>query len=118
MANEGARPQRLLWASTPTKNPDASHTLYSQALAAPFTINTIPEAALHAFADHGRIGGFMPADGSNGRQTLASFAEMGIDHRELGEQLQWDGTDAFDKSWKSLLASIAAKHEQPTTCDE
>ena len=111
LANEGARPQRLLWASTSTKNPDAPDTLYIEALAAPFTINTMPEATLHAFADHGTIGELMPADGGNANQTLASFAEIGIDYRALGEQLQQDGANAFDKSWKSLLASIAAKHE-------
>ncbi len=109
LANEGARPQRLLWASTSTKNPDAPDTLYVEALAAPFTINTMPEATLHAFADHGRVGEMMAADGGNAEQALASFAEIGIDYRALGEQLQQDGAAAFDNSWKSLLATIAAK---------
>ncbi len=112
LANEGARPQRLLWASTSTKNPDASDTLYVEALAAPFTVNTMPEATLHAFAEHGTIGEFMSADGGNAGQTLASFAEIGVDHWKLAEQLQQEGADTFDKSWKSLLATIAAKHDQ------
>jgi transaldolase len=115
LANEGARPQRLLWASTSTKNPDAPDTLYVHALAAPFTINTMPEATLRAFADHGTIDEFMAADGGSASRTLSSFAEIGIDHRELGEQLQKEGADAFDTSWTSLLATIAAKQEQPTT---
>ena len=109
LANEGARPQRLLWASTSTKNPDAPDTLYVEALAAPFTINTMPEATLHAFADHGKIAGMMAADGANSAQTLASFAEIGVDHRELAEQLQREGAETFDKAWKGVLASIASK---------
>ena len=114
LANEGARAQRLLWASTSTKNPKAPDTLYVEALAAPFTINTMPEATMHAFADHGAIGELMPVDGGNAWMTLSSFAEIGIGYQELGEQLQREGADAFDASWKSLLATIAGKHNQLT----
>ncbi|MEO7015645.1 MAG: transaldolase [Leifsonia sp.] len=117
LANAGARPQRLLWASTSTKNPEAPDVLYVNALTAPFTINTMPEATLMAFADHGQVREFMPADGGNAGQTLASFAEIGIDHRALASQLQHDGAEAFARSWKSLLASITDKHEQITTSD-
>ncbi|MGH3781842.1 MAG: transaldolase [Pseudonocardiaceae bacterium] len=115
LANEGARPQRLLWASTSTKNPDAPDVLYISALVAPFTINTMPEATLLAFADHGQVGNLMPADGGDGAQTLAAFTEAGIDHQTLATQLQAEGTKSFDRSWKDLLASIASKHEQLTT---
>ncbi|MEO6793717.1 MAG: transaldolase [Mycobacterium sp.] len=114
LANEGARPQRLLWASTSTKNPDAPDTLYVSALAAPFTINTMPEATLHAFADHGALGALMPTDGGDAEQTLNAYASIGVDHRALAAQLQSDGAGSFDTSWKSLLASIAAKHQQLT----
>ncbi len=113
LANEGARPQRLLWASTSTKNPDASDVLYVQALAAPFTVNTMPEKTLHAFADHGKVATLMAADGGDAEPTLAQFASAGIDHHALADQLQRNGADSFDKSWNSLLASIANKHHQP-----
>ncbi len=115
LANEGARPQRLLWASTSTKNPEAPDVLYISALAAPFTINTMPEATLAAFADHGQVGDLMAADGGDGEATLAAFAEAGIDHQALATQLQAEGAESFDRSWKGLLASIASKHEQLTT---
>ena len=109
LANEGARPQRLLWASTSTKNPDAPDILYVQALAAPFTINTMPEATLSAFGDHGEVGDLAATKARAAKQALASFAEVGIDHDELAEQLQREGTESFDASWKKLLASIGAK---------
>ncbi len=115
LANEGARPQRLLWASTSTKNPAAPDTLYISALTAPFTINTMPEATLLAFGDHGEVGELMPDKGRAAKQTLASFAEVGIDYQALAGQLQREGAEAFDESWKSLLASIASKHERLTT---
>ena len=115
LANEGARPQRLLWASTSTKNPDAPDTLYVSALAAPFTINTMPEATLRAFADHGQVGALMRTDGGDAEQTLHTYASIGIDHQVLAAQLQRDGAKSFDTSWKSLLASIAAKHQRLTT---
>ncbi|MGI8760797.1 MAG: transaldolase [Jatrophihabitantaceae bacterium] len=112
LANEGARPQRLLWASTSTKNPDAPDLLYVSALAAPFTINTMPEKTLHAFADHGQVGALMPTDGGDAKHTLDAYAGIGIDHDALAGQLQRDGADAFDTSWQSLLGSIAAKHDK------
>jgi len=79
LENEGARPQRFLWASTGTKDPSASDTLYIEAFASPLTINTMPEPTLHAFADHGEIGDLMPADGGNAEQVLAEFEQAGID---------------------------------------
>ncbi|WP_207345075.1 transaldolase [Arthrobacter sp. E3] len=109
LANEGARAQRLLWASTSTKNPAAPDILYVQALAAPFTINTMPEATLAAFSDHGELGDLAEAKARAAKQTLSSFAEVGIDHEELAGQLQHEGTDSFDASWKNLLASIRDK---------
>ena len=115
LANEGARPQRLLWASTSTKNPEASELLYVEALVAPFTINTMPEATLLAFADHGPVGKLMASDGGAAEETLAAFAGAGIDHRALAAQLQLEGTEAFDQSWRSVLASIASKHAQLAT---
>jgi transaldolase len=110
LANEGARPQRLLWASTSTKNPAAPDLLYVTALAAPFTINTMPEATLHALADHGQVGHLMPSDGGDAEAILTAYAKAGIDHHALAGQLQRDGADSFDTSWKNLLASIASKH--------
>jgi transaldolase len=109
LANAGARPQRLLWASTGTKDPEAPDVLYVEALAAPFTINTIPDKTLKAFAEHGRVGESMPADGGDADQVLAEFASVGIDRVALAEELQRDGADAFDESWKSLLATIESK---------
>jgi transaldolase len=115
LANEGARPQRLLWASTSTKTPTAPDLLYVTALAAPFTINTMPENTLHALADHGRIRDLMPSDGGDAEAVLAAYTEVGIDHHALAEQLQHDGAEAFDRSWRSLLASIAAKQDRLTS---
>lgn len=109
LANAGARPQRLLWASTGTKDPDASDVLYVEALAAPFTINTIPDKTLEAFAQHGRVGDLLPADGGDAEDVLTEFANSGVDRRGLAEQLQIEGAEAFDESWKSLLASIERK---------
>jgi transaldolase len=109
LANAGARPQRLLWASTGTKDPEASDVLYIDALQAPFTINTIPRETLLAFADHGQIGELLPADGGDAEETLARFAQAGIDVAALAEQLQKEGADAFVASWEDLLASIDAK---------
>lgn len=111
LANEGARPQRLLWASTSTKNPAAPDVMYVTGLAAPFTINTMPEATLTAFADHGHLGPLMATDGGSSAATLTAFTRAGIDHKALADQLQADGAQSFDKSWTSLLASIAAKHQ-------
>lgn len=109
--NAGARPQRLLWASTGTKDPRASDILYVKALAAPFTINTIPEGTLKAFADHGEVGPLLPADGGGCEEILAEFAAAGIDVDALAAQLQDEGVKAFVKSWNELMASIASKGE-------
>ena len=109
--NAGARRQRLLWASTGTKDPEASDTLYIQALAAPFTVNTMPEATLKALADHGKIGQALPARGCYSDEVLAKFAKAGIDTGALAVQLQDEGAKAFVKSWNELLATIASKGE-------
>jgi transaldolase len=105
----GAYPQRLLWASTGTKDPDASATLYVEALAAPDTINTMPEKTLIALAEHGRIGGVMADDGGDAELVLAHFAQAGIDVDALALQLQQEGARAFVKSWQQLLQRIADK---------
>jgi transaldolase len=107
--NAGARPQRLLWASTGTKDPKASDVLYIKALAAPFTVNTIPEGTLKAFADHGEIGPMLPADGGACEDVLTQFAKAGIDLDALAAQLQDDGAKSFVKSWNELMAVIASK---------
>jgi transaldolase len=109
--NEGARPQRLLWASTGTKDPEASDVLYLQALAAPFTINTVPEETLGAYADHGRASDLVPPDGGNCEEVLDRFRQAGIDTDALALQLQREGAEEFDKSWKDLLQCIASKSE-------
>ncbi len=107
--NYGARPQRLLWASTGTKDPKASDALYIKALAAPFTVNTMPEATLKAFGDHGEIGAMLPADGGDCEDVLARFAKAGIDLDALAAQLQDEGAKSFVKSWNELMAVIASK---------
>jgi transaldolase len=107
--NAGARPQRLLLASTGTKDPKASDILYVRALAAPLTVNTMPEATLKAFADHGAVGPMMSADGGNCETVLAEFAQAGIDLDALAARLQSDGAASFVKSWNELIAVITAK---------
>jgi transaldolase len=107
--NAGARPQRLLWASTGTKDPNASDVLYIKALAAPFTVNTIPEATLNALADHGELSGLLPVDGGTSKEVLAQFAAAGVDLQALAARLQADGAASFVKSWHSLMAVIASK---------
>ncbi len=107
--NEGASPQRLLWASTGTKDPAASDILYVKALAAPFTVNTMPEGTLKALADHGALGGILTADGGDGEETLARFASAGVDVDALAGQLQDEGAKAFVNSWHELMEVIAAK---------
>ena len=107
--NFGARPQRLLWASTGTKDPKASDVLYVKALAAPFTVNTMPEGTLKAFADHGEVGPLMPADGGDCETVLAQFAKAGVDVDALAAQLQSEGAKAFSKSWNELMDVIASK---------
>ena len=107
--NEGAVPQRLLWASTGTKDPKASDTLYITALAAPFTVNTMPEATLNAFAGHGKIGELMPTDGGNCEEVLAQFIHEGVDVEALAAQLQDEGARSFVKSWNDLLSAFVSK---------
>jgi transaldolase len=107
--NAGARPQRLLWASTGTKDPAASDILYIRALAAPFTVNTMPEGTLKALADHGALGGMLPADGGDGEEVLATFAKAGVNVDALAVQLQDEGAKSFVDSWRELMGVIAAK---------
>jgi transaldolase len=107
--NLGACPQRLLWASTGTKDPKASDILYIKALAAPFTVNTMPEGTLKALAAHTEIGELLPADGGNCEEVLAQFAEAGIDVDALAAQLQEEGDKSFVKSWNDLMAVISSK---------
>jgi len=109
LAAAGARPQRLLWASTGTKDPAASDVLYVEALAAPNTINTMPEKTLHAFAEHGSVNTMLPADAGDAERVLAEFARAGVDHAALADQLQREGAAAFAKSWRELLSRIASK---------
>jgi transaldolase len=109
--NAGARPQRLLWASTGSKDPKASDILYIKALASPFTVNTMPEGTLKAFADHGDLGPMMAPDGGKCEAVLAKFAKAGINVDTLAEQLQDEGAKSFVKSWNELLAVIASKSD-------
>jgi transaldolase len=108
-ANAGARAQRLLWASTGTKDPTASDILYVKALAAPFTVNTMPEGTLRAFADHGEVGEMLAPDGGECERVLSSFTEAGIDIDALATRLQEEGAASFVKSWNDLLACIESK---------
>jgi transaldolase len=113
-AASGALPQRLLWASTGTKDPEAADTLYIEALAAPDTINTIPEKTLLAFAKHGKVGGVLPFDGGHAETTLADFALEGVDDAALAADLQREGTEAFARSWRDLMQRIASRSRPPT----
>ena len=108
-ANAGARAQRLLWASTGTKDPKASDILYVKALAAPFTVDTMPEGTLKAFGDHGEVGDIMAADGADAEAALASFAKVGIDVDALAAQLQDEGAKSFVESWNDLMSRVDAK---------
>ena len=107
--NAGARAQRLLWASTGTKDPQASDILYIKALASPFTVNTMPEGTLKAFSDHGELGPAVPVDGGDCEAVLAGFAKAGIDVDALATQLQEEGAKSFVKSWDDLMQVIASK---------
>ncbi len=109
LANSGALPQRLLWASTGTKDPAALDVLYIEALAAPDTINTIPEKTLLAFAEHGKVKNILPVDEGYAEEVLAEFTREGINDEALAADLQIDGTESFAKSWRDLLACIASK---------
>jgi transaldolase len=107
--NSGARPQRLLWASTGTKDPRASDVLYVKSLAAPFTVNTMPEATLKALGDHGDVGALLPADGGDCEEVLARFAKAGVDLGALAAQLQEEGAKSFVASWNELMGVISAR---------
>jgi transaldolase len=109
LLNFGARSQRLLWASTGTKDPKAPDVLYVKALASPHTVNTMPENTLLGLADHGEIGAMLPHDGGDAERELAEFTKAGINLDALADQLQREGADAFVKSWDDLMAQIAAK---------
>ena len=112
LVKAGALPQRLLWASTGTKDPKAADTLYIETLAAPDTINTMPEKTLLGFADHGSVRGVMPDDGGDAEAVLRQFASAGVDVVALAKQLQREGAESFEKSWKNLLARIAQKRSE------
>jgi transaldolase len=112
LAAAGTSPQRLLWASTGTKDPQLPQSYYIEALAAPDTINTMPEKTLHAFAASGAMNGAMPEDGGDSETMLAEFARAGIDTGALAGQLQTEGAQSFTKSWNDLMEVIASKSEQ------
>jgi transaldolase len=107
--NAGAYPQRLLWASTGTKDPSASDILYVKALAAPFTVNTMPEATLKALADHTELGSILAADGGDCEAVLAQFAKAGVDVDALAARLQDEGAKSFVNSWNELMAVTSSK---------
>ncbi len=109
VARAGAPPQRVLWASTGTKDPKTSDILYVKALAAPDTINTMPEKTLLAFADHGELGGVMPVDGGDAEKVIAAFAKAGVDDEKLAADLQREGAESFVESWNDLLSCIESK---------
>jgi transaldolase len=109
--NAGARPQRLLWASTGTKDPSASDILYVKGLAAPFTVNTMPEKTLKALATHNELGSILSADGGDCDEVLAKFGKAGVEVDGLGAQLQDEGAKSFVKSWNDLMQVIASKSE-------
>ncbi|HTR42413.1 MAG TPA: transaldolase [Pseudomonadales bacterium] len=109
--NVGARPQRLLFASTGTKDPKASDVIYIKALAAPYTVNTMPEGTLNAVADHGEVGEVMAADGGNCEEIFKQFNQAGIDTDKLAVQLQEEGAKSFVKSWNELMSVLSSKSE-------
>ena len=109
LANHGARAQRLLYASTGTKDPAAPDTLYVSGFASPNTVNTMPEATLLAFADHGEVPAMLPRDGGDAAEVLESFKAQGIDLHALGERLQREGAEAFANSWRDLMDLISAR---------
>ena len=109
LAEAGAQPQRLLWASTGTKDLKASDVLYIEALAAPSTINTMPKETLPAFADHGKVNGVLPVYGGDAEEILAGFAKVGVDDAALAAQFRREGAQSFGKSWNDLMDTIALK---------
>jgi transaldolase len=112
LANAGARPQRLLFASTGTKDPRASDVLYIRGLAAPNTVNTMPEKTLLAFAEHGKLDGAIPRKGGDAEQVLAAFTRAGFDLDQLAARLQEEGAASFVKSWKDLMGAVEKKNKQ------
>jgi transaldolase len=115
LASSGARPQRLLWASTGAKDPAARDVLYVEALASPDTINTMPEKTLLGFAEHGRVMRAIPPDGGDAEAVLEEFRREGVDDEALAARLQLEGTEAFAKSWRDLMRCLVAKSEGLTT---
>jgi transaldolase len=109
LGDAGVPPQRLLWASTGTKDPAASDVLYIEALAAPDTINTMPDKTLLAFADHGNVSCVLPADGGDSAAVIAQFVQAGVDIATLADRLQHEGAQSFTKSWQDLIQCVAAK---------
>ncbi|HXW80153.1 MAG TPA: transaldolase [Acidimicrobiales bacterium] len=109
LENEGARMQRLLWASTSTKDPNAPDTLYVHGLAAPFTVNTMPDKTLEAFYDHGAVDDTLPADGGNVDELMKAFADAGVDTGQLAAKLQSDGAKSFVSDWNELIDRIKAQ---------
>ncbi|MCA9018584.1 MAG: transaldolase, partial [Planctomycetaceae bacterium] len=115
--NFGARPQRLLWASTGSKDPNASDVLYITSLASPFTVNTMPEQTLNAFADHGEVGDALPVDGGDSESLLNEFTQAGVDNQALAARLQKEGAESFVKSWNELMEVITTKSESLVQAD-
>ncbi len=111
LLNSGARAQRLLWASTGTKSPDVSDILYVNALASPYTVNTMPEGTLKAFGEHGKLNDPVSVELQNWQEQLKAFKDAGVDVDALGDQLQSEGADSFNKSWKELMEVIASKSD-------
>ncbi|MBK7364285.1 MAG: transaldolase [Nitrosomonas sp.] len=114
LAALGAHPQRLLWASTGTKDPAASDTLYIEALAAPNTVNTVPEKTLLAFAEHGKIKSILPTNEDHTAKmeaVIAEYTSVGINDEVLAAELQREGTESFVKSWRDLMTCIAKKSD-------
>jgi len=109
LLNFGARSQRILWASTGTKDPKLSDVLYVKSLAAPHSINTMPEKTLQALADHGEIGPMLPHDGGDAEEVLGRFTKAGVDLDALAAELQSEGAASFVKSWEDMLRAIADK---------
>src|SRR6202008_2854151 len=107
--NAGGRPQRLLFASTGTKDPKASDVLYIKELAAPLTVNTMPEKTLKGFAEHGEVTGTLPLDGGDSNAVIAQFAALGVEVESLAAKLQYDGAASFVASWNELMAVIDSK---------
>ena len=109
LANYGAHPQRVLWASTGTKDPQASDYLYIRALASPHTVNTMPEGTLLKFGEHGTLGRVLSSGGGDAEELIFKMSRLGIDMDALGAQLQKEGAESFVKSWNEMMAVVANK---------